>query len=565
MQSQLVPVYLGLLMALLGWLQPLHLLPWVSWHSEVPVFAGVLLVAGVALLTRWRAGTKSFGMPSGVWLLLALLALALLQAVTGMIHFVGDAVVLALYLGLCIVCWLLGYHVLSASDDPSHARWPTVVAWTLLAAALISSVIAIVQVLDVWDNLSWINRMPQSRRPGANMGQPNHLGTLLLMGLASLIYLRESGSMRGGVAGLTIASLLMLALAATESRTAVIGLLLLCLWCLLGYYRAGLRMRPRLPIAASLVFLLLYWSWPMLITSAEQMATAGQINTKPGMRLVVWPQLVDAVKLRPWLGWGLREVSEAQNAVVHAYESSESYSYAHNLVLEAALGVGIPLTVLAGIAVAYWLYRRIRASKQLLAWYCLAAVLPVAVHSMLEFPFAYAYFLAPVMLLFGMLDASIKANTVGSIGVRSAAAGLLVMAVLAAWTVVEYVSIEEDFRIARFEAMRVGCTPEEYARPRLVLLTQLAALLEDARVSPTTGMASDRIDLLRAVALRYPWPATQNRYALALVLNGQEAEGLRQLKVIRAMHGEQIYLQIKAEWKTLSEEKFPQLLALEMP
>ncbi|WP_413857737.1 Wzy polymerase domain-containing protein [Candidatus Aalborgicola defluviihabitans] len=40
----------------------------------------------------------------------------------------------------------------------------------------------------------------------------------------------------------------------------------------------------------------------------------------------------------------------------------------------------------------------------MVSWYCLAVVVPVAVHSMVEFPFAYAYFLVPVMFALGALD-----------------------------------------------------------------------------------------------------------------------------------------------------------------
>ena len=41
--------------------------------------------------------------------------------------------------------------------------------------------------------------------------------------------------------------------------------------------------------------------------------------------------------LHPWLGWGLREVPEAHNAVLHHYAVSEPYGYAHKIVLDLAL------------------------------------------------------------------------------------------------------------------------------------------------------------------------------------------------------------------------------------
>jgi hypothetical protein len=78
-------------------------------------------------------------------------------------------------------------------------------------------------------------------------------------------------------------------------------------------------------------------------------------------------------------------------------------------------------------------------------------------------------------------------------------------------------------------------------------------------------MPKEDIELTKTVALRYPWPATQNRYALALALNGNSAEATRQLRVMRAQHGERAYAKIKDAWTTLANEQFPQLRVLQLP
>lgn len=78
-------------------------------------------------------------------------------------------------------------------------------------------------------------------------------------------------------------------------------------------------------------------------------------------------------------------------------------------------------------------------------------------------------------------------------------------------------------------------------------------------------MLPERLDLARQVALRYPWPATQNRYALSLALNGNTEEALRQLRVIRALHGEKTYAEIRLNWEVLGKDKYPQLRELKLP
>ncbi|MBU3899375.1 MAG: O-antigen ligase C-terminal domain-containing protein [Gammaproteobacteria bacterium] len=490
---------------------------------------------------------------------IALALLVWLQTTTGLIAFFGDAVVFTLYLILCVLCMVLG----RASSSKSNTY--TVLGGTLLMGAFLSAIVASAQVFELWEGASWINRMPQLRRPGGNMGQPNHLATLLVMGLASLLFLYESRKL-GALASALLALTLLTGVAATESRTGVLSLALLTLWWFAKRKSLGLRLSPGVVAGAAVAFLALFWYWPSLLAGVMQSGGVDlRVNTSVGTRWLVWPQLIEAVLQRPWWGWGLGQVSTAHNAVVSAYPVSEPFTYAHNIVLDLAIGIGLPLTALIVLVTGVWLWRRLSAASQLAPWYCLALILPVAVHSMLEFPFAYAYFLVPVMFAVGALEGVVKAKPAFRLGVKPAAAMLLAATGLMAWSVVEYVAIEEDFRIVRFEALHIGTTPASYQRPHVILLTQLDALLHGGRIVPKPGMSADEVELARKVALRFPWPATQNRYAQSLALNGNPNEAIRQLRVMRALHGEKAYAQIKAGWAQLANEKYPQLQALRLP
>lgn len=543
---------------------PLHVLPWISWHNEMLAFAGVFLLAAFSLFRFWDRRTISrIPLPGATLLLTAFALIAILQAVGGLILFWGDASVLVLYVAMCIAALQLGY---AAAGDPalieSRAR---TLAVTLLLGALASTVVALVQTLNVWDGVEGIARMPYQRRPGGNLAQPNQLGTLILMGLASLVFLHEAKKLNGGLFGL-IAVVLLAGIAVSESRTAILGFSLLAGWWFCGRAHSGIRgLWPWTWALLALVLIFLFFGWPSWFNKIDGIIPTPETSNRTVMRFVVWSQLMEAIGQRPWFGWGLREVSQAHNAVAHAYSLSEPYSYSHNIVIDLALGLGLPLALLVVILVGTWLWRRGGAAQTPLQWYCLAVALPVAVHSMLEFPFAYAYFLAPVMVLLGMNERLSSARVWLQIDRKMAGALLLVFGILASWSVVEYVELEEDFRVARFEALRVGQTPQTYQRPEIHLLTQLDGLVRGARIAPHPGMTKDELDLLRKVALRYPWPAIQNRYALSLVLNQQQEEGLRQLKVIRAQYGEKVYVAIKSNWETLAEEKYPQLRGLQLP
>lgn len=543
----------------LAWLMPLHFMPWVSWHSEVLGFCAALVLALETFRPR-QGRTASFEVPRAALLLLLAGVVVLLQAAGGLIDFWGDALVLELYLGLCVLAMATGYArgkaalVRPGRELPASAEDPILpLAWVLLAGAMASSVIALVQVFDVWADAAWVVRMYELRRPGGNMAQPNQLGTLLLMGLASLDFLRRRGKLAPVVAVASFA-VLTLGLASTESRTALLSLLFLCGWSLLGRRRGAVSTSPALAVGAAAVILALYAAWPPFMAWWGQFEPGAVVNARPGLRLVVWPQLLQAVAMKPWLGWGLQEVSKAHNAVASGYAAAEPYTYAHNLVLELALGWGIPLTVLAAVLVVAWFWRRATLARTDVAWYCIAAALPFCVHSMLEFPYAYAYFLLPLAYLAGVLEAETAGRALPRPGSRVAALAMAPLLVIAVVSVYDYLRIEEDFRVARFQAMRIGRTPAGYERPKILLLTQLDALLDAARLEPRTGMTAGELQLARQAALRYPSPATENRYALSLALNGSPVEALRQLQVIRTLHGEATYRQITNNWREMAKQ-----------
>jgi hypothetical protein len=187
------------------------------------------------------------------------------------------------------------------------------------------------------------------------------------------------------------------------------------------------------------------------------------------------------------------------------------------------------------------------------------------VHSLLEFPYTYAYFLAPVLFLLGMLERSAGGTTRVRVGAAAAGGLLLVFTGALLWSAVEYLRIEEDFRIVRFEQLRVGHTPVEYHRPEVVLFTQLGTLLTGSRIELRPSMPPEDMEQLKALALRYPWTATQYRYAVALALNGNPQEANRQFRVIRAQRGEIVYRRLKNEFEELAQSRYPQLSEISLP
>jgi O-antigen ligase len=564
--------FAGLAFGLLlySWLTTEHIPPWVTWHAEAATFAGIwllgLAVVGTDLRLRGRAA-PDIGIPGLAAALLAFGLLVLVQYVAGLVEFGGDALIVWAYVLLAFVAVVAGYRAAQAAPTGAdqHLAEPIEwLAWTLVIGACASTAIAFAQVFELWTESGWVYPTIY-RRPGGNLAQPNHLATLLLMGMASALALNRRGRFAGTGCAALLAYLAM-GLAMTESRAGLLGFVTLLGW----WWVVRQRVFPDLPSWAGIAFGMFYlgcFVWRPELLAALNLTPDGSSSRfgQPGLRLVLWQQIADAVLLRPWFGWGVLGVAEAHNAVAHRTAISDSLTYAHSVILDLAVWIGIPLTLAFLVAAVRWGSRRLRAPQTAATWYGLALAMPVAVNSMVEFTYAFAYLLVPAALGLGYVEGMAGTKPWLRLNARGAFAILVATGAVLLWTAVEYVQIEDDFRVVRFEQLNLGRTPGDHVVPRVVLLTQLGALLTGSRIELRPGMPEGEVSAMRALAMRYPWPATQLRYALALALNGQPQEAKRQLEVIRAQRGERFFRGIRDLIGELARTRHPQLQGFVLP
>ena len=533
----------------ISWLQPLHMQPWVSWHSEAIVFFGVFAAVGLVLLRSLNTPNAVL-LPRPAWLALALLLLTLGQWLTGRISYAGDVWVVLFYAALALACLGLGYaaggaHTGAEAPSTSIVNTPAaLLAWVMLLIGIASTAVGLVQTFDVWAQSEWLLRPTQNWRPGGQVGQANHFAIGLLLALISSIYLLAAKKL-GIVTTLMVVTYLGLGVAIGHSRTSFFCIAVLGAWwtykqpCISAPYSRWWG------LATALMLMGMFLLWPMVFDEFYMASKADSSRlTISSLRFVVWPQLIETVWARPWLGWGVLQVAPAHNSVLHNYPVSEAFGFSHNILLDAAVWFGIPTALVFFITTCTWLWRRASAVDSLQSWYLFGLLLPLGIGSLMEFPYVYAYCLAPVLFAVGMLERELRCKPMLRLPVRVAVVPYMLVSALMAWSAVEYIRVEEDTRVARFEALRVGKTPEGYSPPNIVLLTQLSSLAASTRIVPVPGMDTAQMDLLKNAALRYPWTATGFRYASALALNGNQAEAWRQMQVMRATQGEKMHLQL---------------------
>jgi hypothetical protein len=111
-------------------------------------------------------------------------------------------------------------------------------------------------------------------------------------------------------------------------------------------------------------------------------------------RMVLWSNVADLIRERPFAGWGLAELDYAHFA--HLYDGPrfcDILDNAHNLPLHLAVEAGLPLALLLCALLAAWVWGRKpwreTVPERQLAWGVLAVI---GVHSMVEYPLWYGPF-----------------------------------------------------------------------------------------------------------------------------------------------------------------------------
>ena len=278
-----------------------------------------------------------------------------------------------------------------------------------LAAGTLSVVVAVVQVFaPSWADGVWLAAPTSPGRAMGNLRQPNQLSTLLLWSVIALIPLREARRMPRALAwGLLV--LFVLGIHLSGSRTGALGVALLAVWGSLDA-RLGREARALL-ISSPLIFLglsLLFTLAPPLGEQAVGIATRAAGGAQVSGRAGIWRDAMALIMANPWTGVGFGGLNFAWTLAPSMGRSGEFFDHVHNLPLQLAVELGLPLAALILALLTWALLRAARrawarhgvvgAEKRAL-WVMLTLVL---LHSLLEYPLWYAYFLLPTAWLWSL-------------------------------------------------------------------------------------------------------------------------------------------------------------------
>jgi O-antigen ligase len=395
-------------MFMLPFLWPRHTMPIPSFYAEAIAAFVLLFAALLAVIVAGSEGNRDEPrrLPIVVLIFAPLLLVLCLQLALGKLSFTYNGL-----FPIMVIAAAIGATVLGASCTRwyGHEKLLTWFSWALLLGGCWNVVGQFVQLTKSWQFITFFSYSVGSLY--GNLAQRNHLSTYLCWALIGALYLFAKGRLRfpGLIVLLTV---FLVGLVLTASR---MSWLQICWISGAGAYlvtQMESATRPRywralfvLPLAMALLTIVLPHLIDLMQLSFSQTAVDRlQAEGLDRNRWLIYSQAWEIFKAHPVLGIGPGELQFNQLLLMDHYKAVLFASSAHNLLLDLLVMTGLVGTIgFAWFGIGWFLrVRQGPTSLETTAMLLMLAVL--GIHSLLEFPEWYGFFLFPAVFLIGSLE-----------------------------------------------------------------------------------------------------------------------------------------------------------------
>ena len=390
-------------------------LPFLIYRHEYPLttfyqewWSALIGVMALTLLTG-REFWKLPEIPRIAQLPAALIGVILVQWGLGRVAYFDQALLYILYLLFAALLMLLGARL---RDSLGFAKLSMVLAIFLLAGAELSALIGVVQHFQWHTPLDSVVVRKISSSVYGNIAQANHFANYIALGLISLGLLFKLQKLRAvQVALLAMPMLFVMSLSGSRSSWLYLLMMAGLAW---WWARHDPRQRPLLRYSLSLVagfaIMNLVVQLPFIAGAESSVNTVQRLfgdNATGGIRLFLWHEASLMFLQSPLLGVGFGQFAWHHFQLLpslHPNGIVGLYNNAHNLIFQVAAEAGIAGLLALLFPLGVWLVGLRRAILDEAHWWGYAALGVLAIHSMLEYPLWYTYFVAIAAILLGALD-----------------------------------------------------------------------------------------------------------------------------------------------------------------
>ncbi len=531
------PLYISLALTGLMWVFPFlhyrHQYPLTTFYQEWwSALFGVLAL--IPFVLRGAHASHFSRVPRIVLLPLALCGVVLLQFALGKTGYFDQALLYLLYFLLAAALMQLGAMLRLHFGLPTLASF---LAIALLIGTEASALLGLLQHFRWVTPLDSVLVMKVSAAVYGNLAQPNHYANYLALGLISLGLLWQQKRLRPGAVVL-LAFPLLLTLTLSGSRSSWLYLLMLAglsWWWARRDSQQQPLFRYSLLLIAAFVAMHGLVRLPFMQGADAGLDTLQRLfaETASGsIRLYLWQEAGLIFMAHPWLGVGFGQFAwqHFQLQPAMQFEAVQGlYNNAHNLIFQIAAESGLLGLLALLLPLGIWLRHLRRMPSDAAHWWALALLGVLAIHSLLEYPLWYVFFLGIAAVLLGVLDQAHYALSLPRLARGSAALVVLLGVAILMQLRTDYQQLERasGLRAASataandIEQQRRDALMAAYTSP---LLSPYAEFLISGSMEISPQRLPQKLALNTRVLHFIPVGTVAYRQALLLAQNGQIAE-----------------------------------------
>jgi O-antigen ligase len=401
------------LMFLLPFINMYHQLPITSFYTEW--ITGILGLAAIAPMLG-LASRSDIRVPQISLVFLALAAILAVQWAIGLLHSGQYTLLMLSYLIWAFALTMLGNQL---RRELGWHKLVNTLAFSLVIAGIINGGIVVLQIVTrTGGTIPFLPYMP-SYGPFA---QENHFADFTSLAIASLIYLYVKGRFSTTFSALLLVWFLFM-LAVSGSRSSWLYLIATVMLALVMQAKS-IQQNRNSAATRNLLYMCLATlpAFALIHVFTNHIAPDGLFNLttdrivnginidRPSARLQIWYDSLRLFWQSPWIGIGAGKMNAESFLLLDTTSEmafKSIFEHAHNLFLHLLTEMGIGAFLITVACLTIWFRKFKWCDLNLETWWLITLLMILGIHSMLEYPLWYAYFLGIAAILLGAGDEKI--------------------------------------------------------------------------------------------------------------------------------------------------------------
>ncbi len=502
-------------------------------------FHDILTIVGLLIAFSYFATVESPRLifPKILWLPLGLIFMIVMQFLLKIALWPEDLLLPILYFFLVILALIVGATYAAQSGGPELICRSIAIAYLL--AALLSVLMQFIQIagIDAMPFVMTIGKDTQPfMRPYANVAQPNQLALLQCLSFAS-VWLLYQRHVIGSRISFLLVLVLIIGLVLTQSR---IGWIIVPVFCIVSFF--NFKHERSINRWFLLMFMAIYALLTINLPTFGQLFgfASGSALEHVGGRSERWVLIQHAwhmILTHPWLGVGWFGFGPEQIKIATDFSAGTYAQHSHNLVLNFAAELGLPAAIIFFFCLTWWLIKCCVSSEQTIVRRFINFIfIALFIHSMVEYPLWYSYFLIPASMLMGTMH-QLRWPSEGKLvsPIKILSVFLFSGAILVGVTMsFQRVTLGSDRLRLNSLGYAVDMSPTE--RPEITFFPQFYDYFRFVKSTVSEGMSEQEIVFSEVVCQRFGYAFMLNKLANIYALNNFPEKALKTLLVLQRLH-----------------------------